>query len=122
MNRGRIERGVVKPSDATEPKSISFNALIIAQPAAGEEALGQAPDDSEGERDNRPHQTERALDGDSDQAEGQQQQPNEGVEDQRQQSKRPAQQEEKAPQQKGEHNGRLCLKYESGAGEVPRGF
>src|SRR5271165_993878 len=58
---------------------------------------------AERQRDGEKHDFQNSMNGNADNPEGKQQQPHEGIRDQRQKRKRPAENEEYAPQQEGEH-------------------
>jgi hypothetical protein len=65
---------------------------------------------AEGQRDGKKDYLQNAVDSDSDNAEGEEQQPHEWIGDQRQQGEGPAEYEEDAPEQECEH-GRASLSF-----------
>jgi hypothetical protein len=65
--------------------------------------MKRSAEQASGEHHYSPDQGEHSVDGDPNQPEWQQQKPHDGIEDQGQQSQRPAENEEKAPEQESEH-------------------
>jgi hypothetical protein len=102
---GRASKGGLKPgslfSGHRGPEGPLFHGGVEAILASSNaERSGQQ---AEGQGDGQEYDFEDAMDGDADDAEGKQDQPDEGIGDQGHKCERPAEDEEDAPEQECEH-------------------
>ena len=76
----------------------------------------------EGQGQNAPDEAKDSVHGDSENAEGQEEQPDDGVGDQGDERQRPAHDEENAPEEESEHIGLSFLEYVGWGREVRMSF